>query len=215
MILDEFDPKKPFYPLVLSYLCQIHGFFELASLGLIQRFEEFCQRPAFADLSKEERIATYVSGLGVVNQKVAEPVLRGGRTILMFEPVLQSETGKGIKLNNDELAKTVFMEHDAALKYFNRLSAGSLFILAWDRVPPKYLSSPLAQFLRHCRNAAAHNGVFTFDRGQPDKPAVWRTLMIVQTMQGNPLFADPPKKGFLGIGDALYLLADIEKEFFG
>jgi hypothetical protein len=32
-------------------------------------------------------------------------------------------------------------------------------------------------------------------------------------MQGNCLFADPPKRGYIGIGDVLYLLADIEKKF--
>ena len=125
-----------------------------------------------------------------------------------------AQTGIGIKLNRDDLAETVFMEHDAALRFFNRMSAGGLLILAWEHVRSKHRGDPMVQFLRHCRNAAAHNGVFTFERGQPDKPAEWRTLSIVRTMRGELLFADPPRPGFLGIGDGLYLLADIEKKFY-
>jgi hypothetical protein len=214
MILDEFDPKKPFYALVLAYLSQVHGLIELASLGLYQRFEKLCQRPALGNLSRAELIAKYVSALGKENRKYTERVLRGGKTILLSEPVLLSETGKGIKLSSDELAETVFMEHEVTIRYFNRMSAGGLLILAWEDVKPKRLDNPIVQFLWHCRNAAAHNGAFHFKPKEPKKPAVWRTLKIVRTMQGDPLFADPPKKGFIGIGDALYLLADIEKKFY-
>ncbi len=215
MILNEFDPKKPFYALVLAYLCEMHGLMELVSLGLYKRFEEFCQRPALGNLSRAELIAKYVSILGEGNRKYTERVLWGGKTILLSELELQSQTGIGIKLNRDDLAETVFMEHDAALRFFNRMSAGGLLILAWEHVRSKHRGDPMVQFLRHCRNAAAHNGVFTFERGQPDKPAEWRTLSIVRTMRGELLFADPPRPGFLGIGDGLYLLADIEKKFYG
>jgi hypothetical protein len=130
----------------------------------------------------------------------------------MFEPVLLSQTAKDIKLDIPELPETIFMEHDAAIRYFNRMSAGSLLILADDLVM-KHRGDPIVQFLHHCRNAAAHNGVFTFKRGKKYGPAEWRTLKIVRTMHRDPLFADPPKPGFLGIGDAVYLLADIEKKF--
>ena len=210
MILGEFDPKKPFYGLVLVYLSQVHGFFELIARGLLQRFERFCQGPTQRNLSKEELMAKYSFSLGI---KDVEGVLRAGKTTLLNNPVLLSQTGEGIKWDSTELAETVFMEYEAALQSFNRLSAGSLLILAWDRVPPKHRGSPIGQFLKHCRNAAAHNGAFHFKPEEPKKPAEWRTLSIVRTMQGDSLFADPPKPGFIRIGDVLYLLADIEKQF--
>lgn len=212
MILDQFDPAKPFYSLVLTYLSQLHGLMELISVGLIQRFEKISERRAFVSLTAEERIAKYVAALELKNQPIVERVLRGGKTALMFEPVLPSVTARPIKLDIPMLAETAFLEHEAAIRDFNRISAGSLLILANERVT-KHRGDPIVQFLRHCRNAAAHGGVFTFDSGEPKKPAVWRTLTIERPMQGNCLFPVPPNKGFIGIGDVLYLLADIEKKF--
>lgn len=211
MILEQFDPQKPFYSLVLAYLCQLHGLMELISVGLLQRFEKISERSSFRGLPRDERIAKYVLAMDPKNQPMVERVLRGGKTMLMFEPVLLSGTARAIRLDIPKLAETAFLEHEVALRNFNRMSAGSLLILANERVT-KRRGEPIVQFLRHCRNAAAHGGVFTFDSGEPKKPAKWRTLKIERTMLGNCLFADPPKKGYIGIGDVLYLLADIEKK---
>jgi hypothetical protein len=123
--------------------------------------------------------------------------------------------GEGIKWDVAELADTVFMDnYNAALRHFNSLTAESLLVMAWEHVKPKHRRDPVAQFLRHCRNAAAHNGVFTFNRGQPDKPAEWHGVKIVRALEGSPLFINPPRKGFLGPGDVLYLLADIEEKSY-
>lgn len=215
MILDEFDPKKPFYALVLAYLCQVHGFFELVSRGLYQRFEKFSKLSVSPYMPRSQLIALFLPTFNEPNRKDAERVLSGGRTELLFEPELQSKCAPAVKWDSGELAETVFSDkYEAALRYFNRMSAGSLLILAWDQVPSKHWGDPIVQFLRHCRNAAAHNGTFTFKRRERVRPAEWRTLTIVRPMQGDVLFADPPKPGFIGIGDAVYLLADIEKKFF-
>jgi hypothetical protein len=72
---------------------------------------------------------------------------------------------------------------------------------------------PLWEFLRHCRNAAAHKGFFNFMHGGPKRPAKWRGLEIVSSLQSTPLFNDPQVSGFLGIGDALHLLSDVEQTF--
>lgn len=215
MILDEFDPAKPFYPLVLSYLCQVHGFFELLSRAVYQRFERFCEqvRPS-PHIPRKQLIALFLLTMDEPTRKDIERGLWGGKSVLMWEPEPQSRTANGIKWDSGELAETLFVEHSETLKYFNRLSAGSLLILAWDRVPPKHRGSPIGQFLKHCRNAAAHNGAFHFKPKEPKNPAEWRTLTIVRAMQGDSLFADPPKPGFIRIGDVLYLLADIEKQFY-
>ena len=186
MILDEFNPAKPFYSLVLAYLTQLHGLVELISVGLIQRFEMISERRAFRSLTGDERIAKYVSAMDPKNQPMVDRVLRGGKTALMFEPLLLSETAQAIKLDIPKLAETAFMEHEEAIRNFNRMSAGSLLILANERVT-KRRGDPIIQFLRHCRNAAAHGGIFTFDSGEPKKPAEWRTLKIERAMQGNCL----------------------------
>jgi hypothetical protein len=215
VILSEFDPAKPFYSLVLAYLCQVHGLAELISRGFYQKFEKFIQevRPS-PHIPRKQLIALFLATIDEAIRGDAEQTLLGGTTTLMLPLEMQAWSGEGIKWNVAELADTVFTDkYNAALRYFNRLTAGSLLVMAWEHVKAKHRRDPVAQFLRHCRNAAAHNGVFTFDRGQPNKPAEWHGISIVRGLEGTPLFVDPPRKGFFGPGDALYLLADIEKRF--
>jgi hypothetical protein len=209
-----FSPDKPFYPLVMSYLCQVHGFFDLVSRGLYQRFERFCQKETNSSLSHHELIQLFCQSLGEKNRKAAEEVVSGGKMGIIFEQELASCISSGIKVNTEDLAKEVFEHSDPAIRYFNRISAGGLLILAWENTESEHVHDPLWEFFRHCRNAAAHRGFFNFYQGEPRRAAKWRTLEIVQGLQDQPLFPDPPKKGFLGIGDVLYLLADIEKEFY-
>jgi hypothetical protein len=216
MILDEFDPKKPFYSLVLAYMCQVHGLSELISRGYHRAFEEFMRKmgpPPY--MSRKQQVAIFLATTDEAIRNEAEQTLMGGTTTLMLPMEMQARCGEGVKWDVGELADTVLKdEHNATLRYFNRLTAGSLLLMAWEYMEPKNQRNPMAQFLRHCRNAAAHNGVFTFKAGQPVYPAEWHGTKIVRALEGSPLFVDPPRKGFLGPGDAVYLLADIEKKFF-
>jgi len=218
--MDVFDPQlifaveKPFYPLMMSYICQVHGFFDLVSRGLYQRFERFCQKQTNSSLSRHELIQLFCQSLDDKNRKTAEEVVSGGKMGMIFKQELASCISSGIKVNTEALAKEVFEHSDPAIRYFNRISAGGLLILAWENTETDHVHDPMWEFLRHCRNAAAHRGFFNFYQGEPKRVAKWITLEIVQRLQGQPLFPDPPKKGFLGIGDVLYLLADIEKEFY-
>jgi hypothetical protein len=215
VILDQFDPQKPFYSLVLAYICQVHGLSELVSRGYHRAFEEFMRKmgpPPY--MSRKQQVAIFLATTDEAIRDEAEQTLMGGTTTLMLPMEMQARSGEGVKWDVGELADTVLKdEYNATLRFFNRLTAGSLLVMAWEHVKPKYRRDPVAQFLRHCRNAAAHNGVFTFEHGQPDKPAEWRGIKIVRTLEGSPLFTDPPRKGFMGPGDAVHLLADIEKKF--
>jgi hypothetical protein len=209
-----FSPDKPFYPLVMSYVCQIHGFLDLASRGLYQRFERFCQKQTNFSLSRHELIQLFCKTLDEKNRKTAEEVVSGGKMGMMFKQGLASSISTGIKVDTEVLAGEIFEHPTSAIRYFNRISAGGLLILAWENTEADHMRDPVWEFFRHSRNAAAHRGFFNFYQGEPKRPAKWRTLEIIQGLQGQPLFPDPPKKGFLGIGDVLYLLADIEKEFY-
>jgi hypothetical protein len=72
---------------------------------------------------------------------------------------------------------------------------------------------PLWEFLRHCRNAAAHNGKFYFKKGQPDKPAEWASIKLEASMHDLSLFDLPKVKGLLSVGDPIALLWDIEQAY--
>jgi len=120
------------------------------------------------------------------------------------------------------LAKEIFKDPNTTIQYYNPISAGGLLILAWKITTDNHTKHPLWEFLRHCRNVTAHKGNFNFINGEPRKPAIWKSLEITKDLHEHPLFPAPPKenpqgsleKGFLGIGDVLYMLADIEKEFY-
>jgi hypothetical protein len=205
-----FDENKPFYPLVLSYVAQLHGFIELASRGFKLHLEEIKSRRFGEHVLTEQ-----ISSLSTDKEKqVWEAVNQGGITGLIGKQELGSKVvGTGIKINIELLAKATLMDHKAYLDHFMRMSSGSLMILAYETTKDYHTHDPLWEFLRHCRNAAAHKGYFNLLHGEPRRMAKWRGIEIVSSLQGTPLFFDSIKLGFLGIGDTLYLLSDIEQAF--
>jgi len=113
------------------------------------------------------------------------------------------------------LASVVARDLPRALSAFDRMTAGSLLVLAWEtteamRPAIRMDAGPLWEFLRHCRNAAAHDGRFRFENNEPQYLAEWQGHQIAPTLEGHELFADPPEPGYMGPGDVLYLLSHIE-----
>lgn len=72
------------------------------------------------------------------------------------------------------------------------------------------LNKPELQFLRHIRNASAHNNQFFWGTGQEKirtlskLPLIWRGKEIKDELEGTKLYMD-----FLQPGDLFYLLSDI------
>lgn len=97
---------------------------------------------------------------------------------------------------------------------FTMRSAGSLLILAFETTRPYHDNGPLWEFLRHCRNAAAHNGRFRFNSGEPRRPAEWGNLRLQASMHDEPLFrVDQQTPGLVEPGDVIRLLWDIEQTY--
>jgi hypothetical protein len=201
----HFDPSKPFYGIVLGYLTQVHGFIEICSRGILSMLQRDPREKVELWLEKESHVS--------VKEFLRSALAGGDVTPLFGYQQLASNTAKEIRVNIEELAQELLTNYKEGIKYFNRVSAGGLLILAWEVTNNYHSHHDLWEFLRHCRNAAAHRGHFHFLRGEPKRPARWRSLEIVPALQGQPLFPDPPTNGFIGIGDVLYLLADIETAF--
>lgn len=68
------------------------------------------------------------------------------------------------------------------------------------------------EFLRHCRNAIAHNGKWHFTGQEPKRTAKWRGIELEKKMHGYPLFVRTSGMGYLKLGDPIALLWDIEQE---
>jgi len=201
----QFDPRKPFYGIVLGYLAQVHGFIEMCSRGILPMLQRQPREEVELWLQKK-------SG-GPVDEYFRSALAARGLTPLIGQQQLTSKTARGIKVNVEELATEIVTNYNEGIKYFNKVNAGGVLILAWEVTNDYHSYHELWEFLRHCRNAAAHRATFHFLHGEPKRTARWRSLEIVAALQGQPLFPDPPITGFIGIGDVLYLLADIEAAF--
>jgi len=137
-------------------------------------------------------------------------IVSGGLTGLMLKQKLAAELSTPVEIDVNLLSTEFAFDHRPMFEYFNRLSAGSLLIMAWEQTRQSHTHDPMWEFLRHCRNAAAHNGVFTFAKREPKRAATWHGTSILPSLEGHILFPDPPARGFIGPGDVLNLLADIE-----
>lgn len=95
-----------------------------------------------------------------------------------------------------------------------------MIIMAWEKIIPLNLpDTPVLQFFRHLRNAAAHNGKFHFTKNAIDvktgeliKPAVWHNHEIKAPMQNQPLIVvtKDDQNGFLDQGDIVEFLLEFE-----
>jgi hypothetical protein len=83
---------------------------------------------------------------------------------------------------------------------------------AYETVKDHNDVSPEFEVLRHLRNAASHRNRFHFMRGEPKRPAKWRTFEIDHTRKNdqNPLHGTACFGTRFGPADLLLLLSEIE-----
>jgi hypothetical protein len=99
------------------------------------------------------------------------------------------------------------------LPHLKRAAMGGLLTQAYESTADHHDRGGLWEFLRHCRNAAAHGGRFHFLYGEPRRLAQWGKFRIERSLQGTNLAAMPEEQGLLAPGDALRLLWDIEQAY--
>jgi hypothetical protein len=96
-------------------------------------------------------------------------------------------------------------------------------ISAWEKILPFNLpDSPVLQFFRHIRNAAAHNGKFHFTGKALDlktnelvKVAQWHHFEIKANLQNQPLLVTTKidQNGFWDQGDLVEFLLEFEQHY--
>jgi len=92
-------------------------------------------------------------------------------------------------------------------------AAGFAFVMAHEvsKGKPWHNQDPLWEFLRHCRNAIAHNGKWHFLGKEPAQPAQWGPFLLGRILHGTPIFKK--NGGMLSPGDPIRLLWDIEQAY--
>lgn len=200
---NSFDRGKPFYPLIINFLTQLLGFKELAVRGLVG------QRPI-------DQVLSQLGGPTVFSDE-ALISLRRSMEAVMGPLELRSEfLANHIKVDVDEIAKEI-SQNSAYLARSLLYALGGVFILAHEisKDSSWYDQGPLWEFLRHCRNAAAHGGCFNLLNNEPRRLAKWGPFEITPSLQGTPLFKGSDSSGMLSPGDPIRLLWDLEQAYPG
>jgi hypothetical protein len=197
--LAHFDRGKPFYPLVMQYIIHLIGYKDLGCQGEIGE-SVICDAIARLSLchlnDKQQRHLGFL--LSPLELKSA---------------VLPDRLNIPTDIVAKELASNVMDGIRHVL-----VSAANVLILAHELCKDKaaHDTGPLWEFLRHCRNAAGHGGYFNLLNGEPKRPAMWRSLEILPSLQGTPLLqAEQDGAFFLGPADPILLLWDIEQAYPG
>jgi len=201
--INHFDRGKPFYPYIINYISTLHGIIELISRSIIKKiehlngieienfFREVDLRPDIKENFKKNRTTT--------------PLIP-----LSLKSFFQQDR---IEINIEEIANDWFNNGHYLVSYQMK-AAGVLFIVAYETTKKYNDNSPIWNFFYHCRNAAAHNGKFTFTKwGLKKLPAKWGQFEITKSSEGTNLFRIPNSGGLLGIGDPIRLLWDIEQQY--
>jgi hypothetical protein len=216
--LNHFDRGKLFYPLVMNYLVLLIGFKDIAARGVINELGKRSSSGRSTDIIT--LVTSVIDSLRF--QATSEKQLKNNLSEIrkgvekVFGPLgLKSEfQGNYIQVNVEEIAYEI-MQNSTYLITFLMRSAGSLLILAHEisKDQPWHDNGSLWEFLRHCKNAAAHNGLFNLRSGEPRRSAKWGSFCIEPSLNGTPLFKDQKATGLLSPGDPIRLLWDIEQAY--
>lgn len=207
----NFDRGKDFYPLIMSYIISSHGVLELMSRVLIDIAQDVKIRPS-ESLSLAEKI----------QEQHLLKLKTGAKTALDKNLSLRSNfDSKNIDIDIEEITKELRENYNYLFQigisaYPSRMLLISAYEIKKDVIWSKgNEKDELWEFLRHCRNAAAHNGKFYFEKDQPKNTARWGHIEIKREMEGKDLFSkDNPEEGCLSLADPIKLLWDIEQKFF-
>jgi hypothetical protein len=202
-----FDRAKPLYPVVMMLLTGIHGWFELWSRSAILRVKK-----AIADGKGRNEIEAELEG---INSDLAKRALKEGAssgvTPLLFRAQFKSKVQpQPLEIDVDQISHELFDSGHYLSGFVIRAVSGSLIVA--HEMTRKFQSKKDSEweFLRHCRNAAAHGDVFDLRDGEPKQPAEWRGLRITRQLNGTRLFATDDQEGLLLPGDVILLYQDLQ-----
>lgn len=190
----NFDRSKPFYPIAMGYLIQLHALKEISAIGVFG--------------SKR----TWDMGLPADDSKLNDLQASVDK---LLGPISLAVTGDHdrLDLSIGPLAKEFVANHAYLMTHLVH-AALNAFVMAHEVTKHKAYrtTNEKWEFLRHCRNAAAHNGLWSFQNGEPRRPAKWRTIELDPSMDNKPLLKRADGTGFLNLGDPIALLWEIEQD---
>jgi hypothetical protein len=204
--LYQFQRSSPFYPLITNYQVLLHGFIALGTAGVALKMKQLPPKEVeiLVEDARRRGNLDLVQGLMKTNHSELHPPL----------VLVSGQANQTIQIDAEVLMRELAQNTSPLVSSLKQTAVGSLLIHAYAVTEPFRNKNPLWEFLRHCRNAAAHGGRFNLLNGEPHRPAVWGRFTITPAMQGTPLVATAEQSpGLLAPGDPLRLLWDIEQAF--
>ena len=202
----NFDRSKRFYPLVLNYLILIHGYLDVSARVMIRQTHE--------TLSGDSPVPSTLSAGNPISVEFIETFFSHPAnrvtTRQAIIPQLFATNRPKVALDTDMLCGEYELSYVELMSWMMR-SAGVLLVTAWESTSHLSTKSLEWEFLRHCRNAVAHNGAVSLSKGEPRHLAEWNGIAITKESHGTPLFSHGDQHGLLWPGDPLYLLWDLEQ----
>ena len=201
----EFSRRSLFYPLITNYIILLSGFKEFGAAGLALLLREAPESTVQELLSSAEK----KGNIAQVRR------LMGATPVELYEPLvmLSEQSNERVQIDLTSTMREIAQHASFLVQRVGPAAMGGLFIQAYESTSGHHDRKPLWEFLRHCRNAAAHGGRFNLLHGEPRRPAEWGRFRIEPSLQGTYLAASPERRGLLAPGDALKLLWDIEQTY--
>jgi len=201
----EFDRRSLFYPLITNYLILLAGFKEFGAAGLALLIKEMPQgriQDLLTDAEKRGNIDQVRRLLDTTPLELYEPLV-----------MVSEQSHEKVQIDLTLTMREIAQHSSFLVQRVAPAAMGGLLIQAYESTSDHHDRQPLWEFLRHCRNAAAHGGRFNLLHGEPHRPARWGRFSIEPTLHGTYLAARPERQGLLAPGDALRLLWDIEQAY--
>ncbi|HEX6477242.1 MAG TPA: hypothetical protein VF043_00250 [Ktedonobacteraceae bacterium] len=204
--LYQFQRNSPFYPMVLNYQVLLLAIKEFGAAGV-------------ALLLKDLPVAEYQEVLADARTKGNAELVERLKAVsieeLYPELFLVSEfEDQRVRIDAFATMRELRENIDYLVDDLKLSAASTLLVNAYEVTVKFHNTEPLWEFLRHCRNAAAHGGRFTFRDGQPKCPAIWGRYTLSRAVhEGMPLIAYKGIAGLFAPGDPLRLLWDIEQRY--
>jgi len=197
---NNFDRSKPFYPLAVAYICLLFGYKELAGHGAARMLHAILEDEDEGALEEWRKANDASDELRDTMERMA----RATELELMPPLELASKVQGKIKIDAEIVAEDL-AQNALYLGAFTMRTAGSLLIVAYESTAAYRDKGPLWEFLRHCRNAAAHNGRFHVVGDEPRRRAKWESFNVTKSLHGTALFHSQMDPGLIGPGDAIRL----------
>jgi hypothetical protein len=213
--LHTLDKSNFFYDTIVTLAYSQFGIDELYSRGFMTfKLKQFPDRNDFIN-----DINQYNFPQGVKDQIFRTRTF----TPLIFVPGFQTKDANRVYQMEPNYSAVHFIQDTGGRTKANLELTHMTTIVAWEKAIAFNLAdTPVLQFFRHIRNAAAHNGKFHFTKNALDsktgeliKEAKWRTFEIKASFQGSTLILvdKNDQNSFWDQGDLVEFLLDFENHY--